>query len=130
MLSQAGKVALTRYESLRCAEEFELRWPGDDTEPVMAHLAHELRQPLSVIETCAYYLTLILPAGDLKARAQLEKMRCQVEQANRILSDRTRRPDPMRPRYPRGPAETPLEAVDVAGDSRPLTKSATASVTN
>jgi hypothetical protein len=48
-------------------------------------LAHELRQPLSTIESIAYYLTLILPE-DEKVREQLERIQMLVEQSNWMLN--------------------------------------------
>jgi signal transduction histidine kinase len=47
-------------------------------------LAHELRQPLSVIDSLAYYLELTV--DDEKARGHLRQIQAKVLQANRILS--------------------------------------------
>ena len=44
---------------------------------------HELRQPLGVIDSLAYYLELT--ATDDKSSAHLERIRAMVDQANRIL---------------------------------------------
>ncbi|SRR5579883_2582641 len=52
---------------------------------LMRVLAHELRQPLSTIESIAYYLTLILPQ-DEKVREQLDRIQLLVEQSNWILT--------------------------------------------
>jgi nitrogen-specific signal transduction histidine kinase len=54
---------------------------------VLSGLAHDLRQPLSIIEACADYLDLILPREDLRSRAQIVLVRQQVADANRILGD-------------------------------------------
>jgi len=54
---------------------------------VLGTLAHELRQPLSNIEAIAYYLKMVLPAGDAKIQAQLARIRALVEQSNWILSN-------------------------------------------
>jgi nitrogen-specific signal transduction histidine kinase len=54
---------------------------------VLGTLAHELRQPLSNIEAVAYYLKMILPAGDARIQAQLARIRVLVEQSNWILSN-------------------------------------------
>ena len=51
----------------------------------MRVLAHELRQPLSTIESIAYYLTLILP-DDEKVREQLDRIQQLVEQSNWMLT--------------------------------------------
>jgi signal transduction histidine kinase len=60
---------------------------GGDTASVVRHLAHELRQPLSTIESIAYYLDLILPPEASKARQQVEKLQHLVEQSNWIVSN-------------------------------------------
>ncbi len=54
--------------------------------PDLIHtLAHDLRQPLSTIESIAYYLTLILPE-DEKTREQLDRIQQLVEQSNWMLT--------------------------------------------
>ena len=53
----------------------------------MRHVAHELRQPLSTIESIAYYLELILPNDDERGREQLEKLRHLVDQSNWIVTN-------------------------------------------
>jgi signal transduction histidine kinase len=53
-------------------------------------IAHELRQPLSSIESIAYYLTLVLPKNDPKIQAQVEHIRELVQQTNEILSNSVR----------------------------------------
>jgi two-component system OmpR family sensor kinase len=49
-------------------------------------IAHELRQPLSTIESIAYYLGLVLPPGDDRARQQVARLQQLVEQSNWILT--------------------------------------------
>jgi signal transduction histidine kinase len=49
-------------------------------------VAHELRQPLSNIESIAYYLSLVLARNDEKVQEQLTRIRQLVEQSNWILS--------------------------------------------
>ena len=51
----------------------------------MQSIAHELRQPLSAIESTAYYLGLILPRGDGRAQVHVALLRQLVEQSNWIL---------------------------------------------
>ncbi len=46
-------------------------------------LAHDLRQPLSVIEALAYYLEIT--SGDQKVCAHLQRIQAMVSQANSIL---------------------------------------------
>lgn len=53
----------------------------------MSGLIHDLRQPLSVIDACADYLNLVLPACDGRTREQLELLQQQVGDANRILHE-------------------------------------------
>ncbi|MBM3727700.1 MAG: hypothetical protein FJW40_20045 [Acidobacteria bacterium] len=61
--------------------------PSDQAPDVVRHLAHEIRQPLSAIESLAYYLDMVLPRHDRKSRAQVEKIQAMVQQANWILAD-------------------------------------------
>jgi signal transduction histidine kinase len=57
---------------------------------VLATVAHELRQPLSNIEAIAYYLSMVLPPGDVKLQAQITRIRELVEQSSWILSSALR----------------------------------------
>jgi signal transduction histidine kinase len=59
--------------------------PAAASAEIMRVLAHELRQPLSTIESIAYYLTLILPQ-DEKVREQLDRIQQLVEQSNWMLT--------------------------------------------
>jgi len=54
---------------------------------VVRHLARELREPLSAIDSIACYLDIVLPRADTKGRRQLAKLRQEVRQINWILSD-------------------------------------------
>ncbi len=58
-----------------------------DAAAVVRHLTHELRQPLSTIESIGYYLKLVLPAADAKLQRQLGKLQLAIEQAGWILTD-------------------------------------------
>lgn len=49
-------------------------------------IAHELRQPLSAIESIAYYLSLALPRDSRPARKQARRLQQLVEQSNWILT--------------------------------------------
>src|SRR5260370_3170829 len=79
----------------------------DSLSPAVAlqTIAHELRQPLSAIESIAYYLSLVLPKEDHRAREQVSRLQQLVEQSNWILSSGLQLAD-----------ETPLapEPVDLA----------------
>jgi signal transduction histidine kinase len=57
---------------------------------ILGALAHDLRQPLGVIEICADYLGMLLPEHDPRMRAQLEMMQDQLDEAGRILSEALR----------------------------------------
>ena len=61
--------------------------PRIDTQDMVSHLAHELRQPLSAMESISCYLEIVLPAHEIKARAQVSKMQELLRQTNWILSD-------------------------------------------
>jgi len=51
-----------------------------------ATVVHDLRQPLSSIETIAFYLSMVLPPGDAKIQEQLAHIRELVQESNEILS--------------------------------------------
>jgi K+-sensing histidine kinase KdpD len=55
-------------------------------ENVLRAIAHEIRQPLSTIESIAYYLSLVLPENE-QHREQLTRVQQLVEQSNWILSN-------------------------------------------
>lgn len=56
-------------------------------ESLLHNLAHELRQPLSTLESIAYYLELALPQADARVLEQVKKMRELVVQSGWMLSD-------------------------------------------
>jgi len=58
-----------------------------DADSFIRTLSHELRQPLSTIESIAYYLQLALPQADPKIGEQLTRLRSLVDQSNWILCD-------------------------------------------
>ncbi len=58
-----------------------------DTAALVRHLTHELRQPLSTIESIGYYLSMVVPASDARLQRQLGKLQSAIEQAGWILSD-------------------------------------------
>jgi two-component system sensor kinase FixL len=57
------------------------------TAGVIRHLAHELRQPLSAIESIVFYLDMILPASASNAREQLARLQDLVDQSDWIVSN-------------------------------------------
>jgi len=78
--------------------------PGISQEDVLRAIAHEIRQPLSAIESIAYYLSMAPPDNDTH-REQLARIQQLVEQSNWILSNGLGIADPR-------PAEA--ETIDVA----------------
>ncbi len=69
--------------------------PGLDTkvsvppelDDLFRHLAHELRQPLSGIESIAYYLDMVLGECEPEIQQQCDRLRRMVQQAHWILED-------------------------------------------
>ena len=61
--------------------------PEFEVTEVVRQLSHELRQPLSTMESIAYYLTMVVPRHDLRVRQQVEKLQQLVEQMNWVLAD-------------------------------------------
>ena len=59
--------------------------PNADT--IIRNLAHELRQPLSALESIAFYLDLMLPQEDPKTRKQLRRLRQLVQQSDWAVSN-------------------------------------------
>jgi signal transduction histidine kinase len=53
----------------------------------LRHLTHELRQPLSGIESIAYYLEMVLDGGEPRVLEQCDRLRQMVRQANWLLED-------------------------------------------
>lgn len=62
---------------------------------VLRVMAHELRQPLSTIESIAYYLTLVLPKDDEKVHEQLNRIQQLVEQSNWIVTSAQQLAEPI-----------------------------------
>jgi signal transduction histidine kinase len=72
--------------------------PGTQPEAssidLLRSIAHELRQPLSTIESIAYYLSLVLPRDGEKVQEQLAQLQHLVEQSNWILTSGLQITDP------------------------------------
>ncbi len=69
---------------LQAVESFTETKPANS---VIGQIAHELCQPLSTMESIAYYLDLILPLEETQARQQLRRLQQLVEQTQWILSN-------------------------------------------
>ncbi len=84
-MAQAIVPVFPKVSTLRSSEE------ALDPGAVVRHLCHELRQPLSTIESAAYYLQLVdgqpNSNGQHRGEQQLEQIQQMVQQANRMLSD-------------------------------------------
>ena len=76
MTSAAG------VQTVAAARETQASSPAVDLQTI----AHELRQPLSAIESIAYYLSLALPRDSRPARKQARRLQQLVEQSNWILT--------------------------------------------
>jgi nitrogen-specific signal transduction histidine kinase len=59
----------------------------DDMRKVLAHLGHDIRQPLSALESTAYFLSMHIPHSDERAHLQLEKLRGMADQMDWMLQD-------------------------------------------
>jgi len=58
-----------------------------NAETIIRNLAHELRQPLSALESIAFYLDLMLTHEDPKTRKQLRRLRQLVQQSDWAVSN-------------------------------------------
>jgi signal transduction histidine kinase len=61
--------------------------PEFEVTEVVRQLSHELRQPLSTMESISYYLSMVVPRHDLRIRQQVDKLQQLVEQMNWVLAD-------------------------------------------
>lgn len=70
----------------------ELEWtvrnePAQGTPDLLRNLSHELRQPLSAIESIAFYLQMAMPGSTAKSHQHLARIPELVEAMNGVLSD-------------------------------------------
>lgn len=86
-----------------------------ETEILLKNLVHDLRQPLSTIETSTYYLNILLGDGQQRAHEQLRTIEHQVDRAAALLTQAV--------------AELHRLQAGPTSESRSLTKAATAAVT-
>src|SRR5450432_645358 len=77
MMSSAAEV-----QTVAAALDAQCSSPAVDLQTI----AHELRQPLSAIESIAYYFSLALPRDSHPARKQAKRLQHLVEQSNWILT--------------------------------------------
>jgi len=83
ILLEAGRIALLEHEKRRLAGDAGYA-PGEKN---IASFVHKLRQPLSIIDTCAYFLDMVLPQFPEKSHAQISVIQQQVAIADRILTE-------------------------------------------
>ena len=57
-----------------------------DLELLLANLIHDLRQPLSNIQTSTYRLAALIESCDVRVKDQVRMVERQVEDAERLLS--------------------------------------------
>lgn len=81
LLAFTARSALLEYESRQQADELELTTMARR----VADLAHDLRQPLGILEACACLLELALTPVDARAREHLEVMHRQLDLAGGIV---------------------------------------------
>ncbi len=58
-----------------------------DPASVVRHIASEVKQPLSTIESIAHYLNMVLPRTEAKARRQLRKLEEELHHIQWVLTD-------------------------------------------
>ncbi len=61
--------------------------PTQDAAELIRHLAHELRQPLSGIESVAYYVDMVVSEARPDLIPHCRRLRVMVQQANWLLDD-------------------------------------------
>jgi signal transduction histidine kinase len=123
LLEEVGRAALLHYESMERAAALDLASPYRG----IADIVHDMRQPLSTLGVCTYYLELILPAEAVKAREQLVEMQTQLDCAGRILDEGARGYAPRT--APPCAGVLPEPALPEAAESLALTNSAISMVT-
>jgi signal transduction histidine kinase len=96
------------------------------SEDIFRRLVHDLRQPLSNIETSIFYLDLVLDRRADRAREQLRIMERQIAQATDLVG---RAADELRRHSAQRGVEEGVAPLAAAVESFVLTKSATAGVT-
>jgi hypothetical protein len=85
VLAEIGRAALADYESRERADALGIRAARES----VPDFVHDLRQPLGILEVCTYYLDIVLPDNESKARQQLVEMRRQIDCASRILDQQS-----------------------------------------
>jgi hypothetical protein len=126
-LELTGSAAVIHLEWLRCAEMFGAPLPQPASGALLRELVHDMRQPLGAIEASAYLVGLMLPEEEHGVRAELERMRKQIEIASDLLTDAI--PSRRASRSGDSAQRRPEAGSGSAPEPQYLTNSATASVT-
>jgi signal transduction histidine kinase len=92
------------------------------SEEMLHSLVHDLRQPLSNLETSLFYLDLVLENPSVRVYEQMRVMERQVAQAAQLLDRASEELRALR-------GQRTADECAVAPESLPLTKPATAAVT-
>jgi len=77
----SSHISFTSHDSSIPASELDTRHASPNLS--LDEIVHELRQPLGVIESLAYYLELT--SADEAVRAHLQRIQVMVSQTHRIL---------------------------------------------
>jgi nitrogen-specific signal transduction histidine kinase len=54
---------------------------------LVRHLAHDIRQPLSTVENCVYYLKLVTASDNSSVQEHLDLIQREMEEVDRILTE-------------------------------------------
>ena len=76
-------ISVSRKEASLSRENLRTCQSADPAPVLLSELVHDLRQPLGVIESLAYYLELT--STDEKVCAHLQRIQTMISEANSIL---------------------------------------------
>ncbi len=81
-IDSLSRPAWLQYQAMLALEALGMQ----REEAPMAALAHSLRQPLSTIETAAFYIGMVVPEEETKVHEQLQLIVDEVERAGDVLT--------------------------------------------
>lgn len=85
-----SSLGLALQENVLALQEMPTPFGPQQVSPAtgnsLYNLIHELRQPLSAIESIACYLELIIPVEQVQARRQISRLQQLVMEASTTLS--------------------------------------------
>ena len=91
LLGKVGAIVLAQHESLRLSEEVGYGCCINQPPPTLENLVHDIRQPLSTISACSYYLSLALRGADNMIQIQLDRIHHQIQRADALLTGAVQR---------------------------------------